>query len=83
MRVFTPHAFPVRRASREKPVDVMTTLGRPAFSASAAERAAAGAQFPQEPLPEITASHPLSLAAATICRASSRWCEGTSLPGRW
>ena len=51
----TPPALPVKRARTEKPVVVTTTLGMPAFSASAAGRAAAGAQVPQAPLPEITA----------------------------
>ena len=48
------------------PVEVTTTLGMPDFSISVAGRAAAGAQFPQAPLPEITASHPFSCASAAI-----------------
>jgi hypothetical protein len=76
-----PPDFAVSCASAEKPVVVTTTLGMPAFSISVAGRAAAGAQVPQAPLPEITASHPFSFASAAIARARSRCCEGLSLPG--
>lgn len=71
-----PPAFPVNRASAEKPVVVTTTVGSPAFSASTAGRAAAGAQVPQAPLPEMTASQPCERASAANCNASSRCFEG-------
>jgi hypothetical protein len=78
---WAPAALPVNFASAEKPVVVTTTLGMPAFSVSAAGRAAAGAHVPQAPLPEITAWQPFSLTMAAISRASSRWRAGLSVPG--
>jgi hypothetical protein len=52
----------------------------PAFSASVAGRAAAGAQVPQAPLPDIKASQPFAFAMAARRAACRFCCAGSSLP---
>ena len=75
-----PPALPVNKACSEKPVVVTTTQGMPAFSVSVAGRAAAGAQLPQAPLPEINACTPFSFAILATSCARSRCSFGLSPP---
>ena len=72
-------ALPAALAMFVKPVVVITTLGIPAFSASAAGLTEAGVQVPHPPLPVMIASTLSSLASAAISLAVF-FCDAGSPP---